>query len=206
MTDTQQLAAESDDPAAAPLDETVPDETAPDETTPRDRDGRPDGWPWLVLVAGIVAVALAFYAWQQARTGTDPDRDRADLRDQAIIEGTAAVETMNSMDHRDVEGGLEAWESVTTGVLHDQLVAISPEERKLLAEQGRTATSRVVQAAITDLTDTTATMLAAVEITVAAEESGAEPAVKRNRFQAHLVLVDGRWKLEDIGQVAVNLR
>jgi Mce-associated membrane protein len=163
-------------------------------------------WPWFVLAAGIVAVALALFSWQDASEVTDPDRARADLRDQAIIEGIAAVEAMNSMDHRDVAGGLEAWESVTTGTLRDQLLAVSAEERTLLAEEGKVATGKVVQAALTDLTTTTATMIAAVEVTVVDGDTAAAPTVKRNRFSADLVLVDGHWKLENLGQVPVNLQ
>jgi Mce-associated membrane protein len=164
---------------------------------------RPGAWTWLVLLAGVVAVVVAFLSYRDA--DHDPDRARAALRDRAVIEGTAAVETMNSMDYRDVAGGLKAWESVTTGVLHDQLLSIGDDERKLLAENGKIATGHVVQAALTDLTDHTATMIAAVETTVVDDGSGEEPTVKRNRYTADLVLVDGHWKLENLEQVAVNL-
>lgn len=197
------------DTRSADVEKADPEEVAADEAeapgTPEgtERRRRPGAWTWLVLLAGIVAVVAAYLSWQDA--DGDPDRARAALRDRALIEGTAAVETMNSMDSRDVATGLEAWESVTTGVLHDQLVSIKADERDLLAEQGKIATGHVVQAALTDLTDDTATLIAALEVTVADAESGEEPTVKRNRFSADLVLVDGRWKLENLEQVAVNL-
>lgn len=183
------------DEAAAPEEAVAP--------TDAERRRRSGTWTWLVLLAGIAAVVVAYLSWQDA--DSDPDRARAALRDRAIIEGTAAVETMNSMDYRDVAAGLKAWESVTTGVLHDQLVSITADERALLAEQGKIATGHVVQAALTDLTDRTATLIAAVEVTVADDTSGEEPTVKRNRFSADLVQVDGQWKLENLEQVAVNL-
>lgn len=164
---------------------------------------RPGWWVWGVLVVSIVAVVAAYLSWQDA--DADPARARAQLRDLAIIEGTAAVETMNSMDYRDVEAGVKAWRSVTTGVLHDQLVAIAADERQLLAEQEKIATGRVVEAALTDLTDRTATMIAAVEVTVAEKDPAAEPTVKRNRYTADLVLVDGAWKLENLAQVPVTI-
>jgi Mce-associated membrane protein len=193
-------------PVTRPEDAEAPDDEPPeDDVRPRTRE-RGDSWPWALLAAGVVAVAIALFAWQDVQGATDPDRERADLRDSAIIEGTAAVETMNSMDHRDVAAGVEAWQSVTTGTLHDQLVAISPQERELLAQQGKVATGKVVQAALTDLTATTATIIAAVEVTVVDSESGEEPSVKRNRFSGDLVLVDGEWKLENLGQVPVNLQ
>lgn len=186
---------ESDPVAAEP-----PEVTEPAATDPPTRSGvgRP---AWAVLTVAAVAVVVAALAWRSA--DGDPDRARAELRDTALIEGTAAVETMNTMDAGDVEGGLDAWRSVSTGVLHDQLVAIGPEDKQVVVDGADVAVGRVVQAALVDLTERTATMIAAVEVTVTGAD-GEEPAVKRNRYAADLVLVDGHWKLENIQQVAVS--
>lgn len=194
-------------------DEVLEDEVAheEDESAPAEkiakapaeaRQGRAGLWAWAVCGAAIIAVVLAFFSWRSA--DNDPDRARADLRDSAVIEGTEAVETMNSIDYRDVAAGVQAWQDVSTGVLHDQLVAMTPEDEKLLADQKKIATGRVVQAALSDLTDRTATLLVAVEVTVKGEDVTVQPTVKRNRFAADLVLVKGTWKLENLAQVAVG--
>ncbi|WP_244931821.1 hypothetical protein [Nocardioides sp. W7] len=172
------------------------------ESTAEPRRTRTGLWALALCGLGVVAVVLAFLSWRSA--DNDPDRARAALRDAAVIEGTAAVETMNSIDYRDVAAGVEAWQDVSTGVLHDQLVAMTPEDQQLLADQKRVATGRVVQAALTELTDRTATLIVAVEVTVSATEEGAEATVKRNRFAADLVRVSGEWKLENLAQVAVG--
>jgi Mce-associated membrane protein len=161
------------------------------------------GMFWLFLAASIAAVVMAYVSWHHA--DTNPDRHRAALRDEALIEGTAGVETMTSMDHRDVAAGIKAWQSVSTGVLHDQLTAIGADQEKMLADQGKIATGRVVEAALTDLTDRTATMIVAVEVTVRDDDQSKDPAVKRNRFSADLALVGGQWKIENLQQVAVNV-
>jgi Mce-associated membrane protein len=158
---------------------------------------------WVFLAVAMVALVMSFTSWRTANN--DPDRDRADLRDNALIQGTADVETMTSMDHRDVAAGIKAWQSVSTGVLHDQLTSVGQDEQKMLADQGKIATGRVVDAALTDLTDRTATLITAVEVTVREDDASKEPAVKRNRFSADLVLVDGRWKIENLQQVAVGV-
>lgn len=177
-----------------------PDE---DEASPP-RRSRAGVLVWVLLGLAVVAVVVAFLSWRDA--DGDPDRDRAALRDTALIEGSSAVETMTSMDARDVETGLAAWQSVTTGVLRDQLLAVGVDEQQMLADQGKIASGRVVKAALTHLTDRTATLIAAVEVTVRDEDDeGAEPTVKRNRFSAALVLVDGEWKIENLSQVAVSL-
>jgi Mce-associated membrane protein len=158
---------------------------------------------WLILAVSVVAVVLAFLSWRDAND--DPDRDRAALRDNALIEGTTAVETMTSMDGRDVEAGIKTWQGVSTGVLHDQLLSVGDDEEEMLAEQDKIATGRVVQAALTELSDRSATLIAAVEVTVRSVDGTEETAVKRNRFSADLVLVNGEWKIENLQQVAVNL-
>lgn len=201
-------------PASNPTETRERPEGAPaTDRGPGDRSGDLGGVPprsttprvgralWLVLAASMVALVIAVLAWRDA--DGDPDRGRASARDQAVIQGTRAVETMNTMDHRAVDEGVQAWQRVATGVLRDQLATIDAEQRKLLAEQGKIATGRVVQAALTDLDDRSATLLAAVEITVRDSEDDTEPAIKRNRFSATLAKVGEVWKVEDLQQVAV---
>jgi len=204
--------SDSSDESTA-LDElTVPDESV-EATEPVDSEDseEPDESKkprvgvlvWLLLAVSVVAVVATFLLWRDA--DNDPDRERAALRDTAVVEGTSAVETMTSMDGRDVEAGIKAWQGVSTGVLHDQLLSVGADEQKMLADQGKVATGRVVQAALTDLSDRSATLIAAVEVTVESADGSEEPAVKRNRFSADLVLVNGEWKIENLQQVSVNL-
>lgn len=204
-TPPETASAPEPEPVAELTSEPAP---APAAAPRRVRVGR---GAWALCALAVVAVALAGWTWREA--DTDPDRARAALRDQAVIQGTHAVEVMNSMDRRDVPAGVKAWQDVTTGVLHDQLVAIGSEEQKLLVDEAKIAQGRVVQAALTELTDRTATLIVALEVTVHDEapgesgdtEAGNEPVVKRNRFAADLVLVGGEWKLENIQQVAVGM-
>jgi len=179
-----------------------PEPDAPDESS---GSGKPrvGVLVWALLALSVVAVVVAFLSWRDVNN--DPDRDRAALRDTAVVEGTSAVETMTSMDGRDVAAGIKAWQSVSTGVLHDQLLSVGDDEQKMLSDQGKIASGRVVQAALTDLTDRSATLIAAVEVTVKSADGSEDPAVKRNRFSADLVLVNGEWKIENLQQVAVNV-
>lgn len=162
--------------------------------------------PWvlaLLLVAALVAASGAFMWWQADH---DPARSAAQTRDTVLIEARQAIETMNTLDYRSVDQGVKAWSQVTTGTLRDQLAGVSADDRRLLAEQKKISTGRVVDAAVIDVDDGSATVIAAVEVTVRdAAKPDSEPTVKRNRFSADLVKVGGRWKLESLQQVAVNL-
>ena len=123
-----------------------------------------------------------------------------------LIVATSNIETLNSLDYRKVDEGLKSWAEVTTGTLHDQLAEVSDDERKLLADQQKISSGSVMDAAMTDFDDNSATVIAAVESTVNdGADPEAEPTVKRNRFSADLVKVGDEWLLESLEQVAVNM-
>jgi Mce-associated membrane protein len=192
-----------------PVDQTEADDVKGDGRQEREPESAPTGsrrgrarWA-LVLVAALVAASGVFMWWQADH---DPDRAAAETRDTVLIEARQAIETMNTLDYRSVDQGVKAWSQVTTGTLKDQLAGVSAEDRQLLADQKKISTGRVADAAVIDVDDDTATVIAAVEVTVKdAAKPDSEPTVKRNRFSADLVKTGGRWKLESLQQVAVSL-
>ena len=157
----------------------------------------------LVVAAAAVMVAGLVVWW---RAANDASLDLAATRDAVLIAATSDIETMNSLDYRQVDAGLAAWSKVTTGTLHDQLAQVSADDKLLLAQQQKISTGKVIDAAVTSVEPTKATVIASVEVTVRdGADTSAAPAVKRNRFSADLVLVRGTWLLERLEQVAVNV-
>lgn len=173
-----------------------------DPTDARTSDRR--WWPLLlVTLAAAVAVSGLLMWWQADQ---DPQRAKAERRDAVLIDARHDIETMNTLDYRSVDKGVKQWSQVTTGTLRDQLAGVSADDRTLLAEQKKISTGRVVDAAVVDVDATSATVIAAVEVTVEdAAKPDSDPTVKRNRFSAELVKVGGRWKLESLQQVAVSI-
>ena len=161
----------------------------------------------IATLAGCLVVA-GLVAWHRARHHDDPMAQRAALRDQVLVAATHGIETMNTLDYRDLDGGLATWEEVTTGTLHDQLQSISKDDRSLLGAQRTSSVGKVIDAGVVDLDHDSASVIAAVEVTVIpdpkAGDDAAAPTVKRNRFAADLVKVGGRWLLESLQQVAVE--
>lgn len=156
------------------------------------------------LLVATVVLATGLFAWWRA--GQVEPNPLGAARDTALIAARSHIQTMNTLDHRKIDQGLAAWAAITTGVLHDQILGIGEEEKELLVDQQAVTTSKVVDAAVLDATATTATVIASVETTVSDQKTpGAEPTVKRNRFSADLVRVGGKWKLENLQQVQVNL-
>ncbi len=160
----------------------------------------------VLLLVGLLVAGLGLGAWWV--TQQDSVYTLAEERDVVTVEATRAVEVLNSLDHRDVEKGIAEWREVATGTLADQLGSVSEDEMTLLAEQQKISTGTVVDAAVLELDDDTATVLAAVEVSVVDDSDGADdadPEVKRNRFSAELEKVDGEWKIASLQQVPVSL-
>lgn len=188
-------------------DADVPDGTQPQETQPGSGDDPPRGrWVlgWVLLAVSLVVAASGAVAWWSAAHSEDLQTART--RDAVLIQATRDIGTLNSLDAGDVQAGLEAWRTVTTGTLHDQFSGLDEQDRQLLADQGKVSKGRVVEAAVLDLDGDTAEVIASVETTVTdAKDAQAEPVVKRNRFTATLARSGGAWKVSDLQQLSVEL-
>lgn len=179
-----------------------------DERVAEVADARPRGvgrfWPLAVLLIALVVAAAGVLSW--SRAAHDDSIALAKTRDAVLIAATSHIETLNSLDYRHVDAGLATWAAVTTGTLHDQVTQVSPDERKLLADQKKVSTGKVVDAAVFSLDGDSATVIASVEVTVHDDtQADATPTVKRNRFSADLVDVHGKWLVENLQQVAVDI-
>lgn len=170
-------------------------------STPSTR--RPVLGPLALIVAAVIAVVGSWWWWQAAH---DDQLAAAQERDSALIAATDGIETLNSLDHRDVAADLAAWEDVTTGQMQDGIAAIDEAQRQQLAGEQKIATAEVVDAAVLSVDGNKATVVAAVEISVVDDAApDSEPTLKRNRFSAQMKLVQGEWKIENLQQVAVSL-
>lgn len=160
---------------------------------------------WLILAVAFAVLVAGLLLWWRASNSDDVAR--AETRDAVLVTATHDIEVMNSLDYRKVDQGLASWASVSTGKLKDSITQISEQEKKMLADQKKISTGKVIDSAVIDLDADSAVVIAAVEVTVkdAAAAADAEPTVKRNRFSATLARVGDAWKIEDLQQVAVNL-
>lgn len=132
--------------------------------------------------------------------------DSAKTRNDATKAGRAGVAIVNTVDYRDVDASLDRWEQVSTGQLHDDVAGGRAQTKQALEQAKTSATASVLAAAVTELNDQagTATMIAAVKVTVTAD--GKPPVDKYTRLRAGLQRTKDGWKLRELGQVDVATR
>lgn len=179
----------------------------------------------LVTAVALVVVVAGFLVWSVvdlSSAGNDLDAANAELtdantrldelnadddlafataRDEAHRFARDAVTILNTLDYRSVDEDLADWARVTTGSLHDNVVAISAEEREEIVDRGSVATAEVRSSAVRELDDRAgrAVVIAAVRIDVVAGDQPATP--KWQRLEGQLVRTGSAWLLESIGQV-----
>ncbi|HEX6353910.1 hypothetical protein [Actinophytocola sp.] len=181
--------------------------------------------PLLVGALVLAVVAAGFLAWsvvELVSAGTDTDRARQELaaaderladlraddavktrtaRDEAREAASKGVAVMNTLDYRGVDADLDAWERVSTGALHDEIVDNRARSRQAVVDARSVTKATVVSSAVqaVDARSGTATVLVAVRIDVTTGEAG--PTQKYMRIRATLLRTEQGWKLDGLGQV-----
>lgn len=144
-----------------------------------------------VAVAAVLAAALGV-AW--VLTLTDGGRELAETRDVVLVDAQQAAVTLNSLDHRAVEPGLDGWEQMSTGGLLDEFRVNRAEYAQLVADSQRTTSATVTDAAVAelDLRSGVARVLVGVDVQVSQAEQ--EPVLVRHRLQLEMTRTDRGWK------------
>ena len=201
---TADEATEAED--ADKADEAEADEAGPDEAGKAEESGsKRITTPVLIglLVALLLGISGGVAWWSAAHS---EDLEAASDRDAVLVAAKQHIATLNTLDYRKVDAGLKAWTSVTTGTLKDQFSSISADDRKLLADQKKISTGKVVDAAVLEVDGASARVIASVEVEVRdGKDLSKDPSIKRNRFSADLTRSGGTWKLDTLQQVAVDL-
>lgn len=159
--------------------------------------------PLLTMALVAAALAAVFAAWAGTSWYAAANDDAADFavaRDDALAAARQAVTNLNTLDHRELDEGLDRWEASATGELLAQL----RKGREGFEEEVRKAetvtTAEVLSAALTELDDRAgrADVLVAVRITVAAP--GEKPQAKDSRMLGEVTRTGDGWKLSALGQ------
>ncbi|WP_300017055.1 hypothetical protein [Pseudonocardia sp.] len=144
-----------------------------------------------VAVLTVVAVVLGIL-W--AITLGDGSRELAQARDVVLVDARQAAMNLNSLDHENVEAGLDLWERSSTAGLLEEFRANRAEYAQLVTESQRTTEATVPDAAVAelDLRAGVARVLVGVDVQVTAP--GQEPSLFRQRLQLEMTRTADGWK------------
>ena len=156
------------------------------------------------IVVILAAVFAAWGGWSWWSAAHDDARQFA-LDRQAVTQAAQHdIATLNTLDYRKVDDGLQAWLKVSTGTLHDQLAQTGTDSRKQLEQAKTVTTAQVMDTAVTALDQRagTAKLIAAVQLDVTPSQG--QPTSKRTRFQADLTRTGNGWQVSALAPVQVQ--
>ncbi|SEP87153.1 Mce-associated membrane protein [Lentzea xinjiangensis] len=161
------------------------------------------------VVAAAFAVLMFGYAaysgvaWYSAANSAEA-RFAAE-RDEALRSGQVGIANFLTLDYRKVDEDLQRWLSSSTGDLRAEIDKDRDSRKKQLVEAKSVTTSKVLDAAVTELDDRagTASVIAVVESTVTPD--GGQQVTKINRFLTELTRTDDGWKLSQLGPLRAGV-
>jgi Mce-associated membrane protein len=191
--------------AAVPMSDTVatPVEAAPARRPIGSALSRRRGVLVLAVLTGLaVAYVVVSAAWL-ARAKPSGDVQFANARDAVLVDAQRDIETINTLDYRKTDSGLDAWLEVSTGTQRDQVAQARTSIASQVAQQKAITSGQVLAAAVVALDDRsgTATVIATVEQNVSL--GGKAPVKKRDRYAAEMSRTGGSWKISSITLVPV---
>lgn len=157
-----------------------------------------------VALAVVAAVAAAWAGWAWYGAAHDGDAAFARTRDTVLAAGEQAVQNLNTLNHADLDHGMDVWEASTTGDLHSQLVQGRADFIKQVEQAQTDSTATVLSGAVTELDTRTgrASVMIALRITVHAPKGA--PSVKDSRLVGELTRTASGWKLSALGQAPMG--
>jgi Mce-associated membrane protein len=158
----------------------------------------------IVLTAVLAVLASLTAGWfgvSWYRAAHDESLELAVARDEVLRDAQQVAVNLNTLDHQQIEAGLDRWTASSTGQLEKEF----RENRTSYAEaikSARTKTeARVLDAAVAELNADAgiARVLLIVDVTATREKG--EPVVNRQRLQLEMTHTEDGWKASAIQPV-----
>jgi Mce-associated membrane protein len=183
-----------------------------------DGDGRREQ-VWLIAgaLAGVIVagVIVALLIVSGSRGGSPPARPTTagsstggaqsgvpfgTSRDDSLRAAEEAAVTLNTLDYKNVQPGLDRWEAVAAGPLLDQLKARRPDAASTAEKAKSASTAKVLVAAVSKISPdaSSAEVLALVEVTVTDSKG---TTTKQVREKLGVIQTAAGWKISAISPV-----
>ncbi|GAA1878478.1 hypothetical protein GCM10009836_69830 [Pseudonocardia ailaonensis] len=176
------------------------------DRTPEADDPAPSrrriGGPRTLQIAAAAALVLAIVAgvlW--LTTLLSGSRKLAEERDDVLVAARQSAISLNTLDWHDVDGGLDRWESVSTGSVLDEFRTNRAQYAQFVAQAKRTTAATVSDAAVSELNDQSGVARVLVGVDVQVTPDGQQPIPTRQRLQLEMTRADGTWKVSKLAPV-----
>jgi Mce-associated membrane protein len=168
-----------------------------------DRDERPARVVSIPVVTGLLGAAVVVLAVLTVLVGTSVWRADAKEDERARASQSARQTAVNlaSLDHRDIQKGLDRVLSGLTGEAKDQWATMAKDVRQSAQKAQSTSTVQEVRAGVVSMDGDSAEVIVAITaVTTSPSVKQGQPRYYRWRFD--LNREDGRWLVSNMRLVA----
>jgi Mce-associated membrane protein len=150
----------------------------------------------LALAAVLAVLAALFSGWSWWRAASDDASARGRERDAVLAAAGPELVTLNTIDYRNAGADVDRWIAATTGQYGKDLAG----DRQLQIDRASSARSvssaSLVQAAVTEISDGTARLLAVLDVRVST--GGAPTSPRLNRLTVDVSRASDGWKISGV--------
>lgn len=158
----------------------------------------------VAVLALLVLLTAGWFGVSWYRAAHDDGIALAQTREAVLRDARQAAINLNTLDHTQVDRGLDLWEQSATGTVLDELKRNRGPYGSAITDAGTSSTAVVVEAAVADLdSDTgTARVLVGVDVTYRAGEG--QPYCVLQRLELEMQRVDTVWKVDQLAPVGTS--
>jgi Mce-associated membrane protein len=155
----------------------------------------------LAALTALAAVAAVFLGVRWGFALTDDGLALAGAREAVLTDAKQAAINLNTLDHTNVDAGLDLWEQSSTGAVLEEFRANREQYAQFVAESQRTTEASVTDAAVAQLDDRAGTATVLVGLDVVVRPPDAEPVVTRQRLELEMARTGHGWKVSGLDPV-----
>jgi Mce-associated membrane protein len=157
-----------------------------------------------LVVAALAVVAFAAAGWfglswywaahdESLALGMD--------RDAVLRDAQRDTLTLNTLDYRQVQGGLTSWEQSAAGSLLTQLRANRNTYARAITDSTTISTARVLDAAVASLDERSGTARVLVGVDVTSQSEHGDPSCTHRRVRLEMIRAGDAWKVGALAPV-----
>jgi Mce-associated membrane protein len=150
----------------------------------------------LAVAAVLSVLAALFSGWSWWRAASDDSFARGRDRDAVLAAAGPELVTLNTIDYRSAGAAVDRWIAATTGQYGKDLSG----DRQVQIDRATTArtvsTASLVQAAVTEISDDSARLLAVLDVRVSTGGGAVSP--RLNRLTVDVARSSGGWKIAGV--------
>ncbi|WP_181780563.1 hypothetical protein [Pseudonocardia pini] len=155
----------------------------------------------LQVAAAVALVAALVFGVLWLTTLTSSARSSAEVRDDVLVAARQAAISLNTLDHQDVDGGLDRWEQASTGAVLEEFRDNRAQYAEFVGQARRTTTATVSDAAVGELNEQAGIARVLVGVDVQVTPEGRPPLTTRQRLQLEMTHTDEGWKVSRLAPV-----